>query len=177
MLLPTLWTTLLTTMATLTATDARAEKIEMKRGTMELGGRATANIVLQDGVSDIFLDLSPSFGYFVARDVELFAGISMFVDEGDVGVGFFGGVDYLIPAHSVRPYIGGSVGYGNTLFGIGNAAFVPGDVVTLSGRAGLLLPLNKHVAVDLGARVNLNVADGTTIVHIPLGYLGIRAFF
>lgn len=156
---------------------AHAENVDVKRGTMELGGRATANIVLQNGVSDIFLDLSPSFGYFVAKDVELFAGISMFVDEGDVGVGFFGGVDWLIPARGVRPYVGGSVGYGNTLFGIGEEAFVPGDVVTLSGRGGLLLPLNKRVAVDLGARLNVDIADGTTLIHIPLGYLGVRAFF
>jgi hypothetical protein len=154
-----------------------AHALEIGEGTWELGGRATANIVI-DGDSDVFLDLSPTLGYFVGRDLELLGGISMYVDDNVLGVGFFGGLDYFLGSDSAQPYIGGTIGYGNDLFGLGPTYdLLPGEVVTIAGRFGLALPLTRKTALDLGGRLNFNIADGSTWIHIPLGYLGIRAFF
>lgn len=157
---------------------ALAGPFDIKRGTMELGGRATANIVMSGGITDLYLDLSPTVGYFVGRDTELIGGLSMLINEGSVDVGFFGGLDYFLKAESVRPYVGGTLGYSTGAFGPSPFDAPFGDVVTLSGRLGLLLPLNRKVGVDLGTRLNVNIADGGgTWVTIPLGYLGVRAFF
>ncbi|MEQ1503661.1 MAG: hypothetical protein ABMB14_15590 [Myxococcota bacterium] len=151
--------------------------LEIKEGTWELGGHATANITIDRGVTDLYLDLSPTVGYFVGRDLELLGGLSIYVHGQDVGVGFFGGVDYLFPTDGARPYLGGTVGYNTDVFTYGPYQYTASDVVTLSGRGGILLPLNRRVGLDLGVRVNLNIADTGTSTEIPLGYLGVRAFF
>lgn len=156
---------------------AHAEELNLKEGTWELGGRATANIVIDSGFTDLYLDLSPNIGYFVARRAELLGGVSMYINEGAVGVGFFVGLDYFLSNNGVAPYLGGSIGYGTASYSIGPWDIDRGDIVTLAGRGGLLIPLNRKVGVDLGARLNFNIEEGATWMHIPLGYLGVRAFF
>jgi hypothetical protein len=156
---------------------AHADELAIDDGTWELGGRATANIVIDNGYTDLYLDLSPTVGYFVADRTELLGGISMYVNEGALGVGFFVGLDYFLSNNGVAPYLGGSVGYGTASYSIGPFDIDRGDVVTIAGRGGLVVPLNRKVGIDLGARLNFNVEDGATWLHIPLGYLGVRAFF
>jgi hypothetical protein len=156
---------------------AQAHEIEVDEGTFELGGHATANIVMDDFGSNVFLDLSPHGGYFLADQVELLGGMSMIIDEGSLNVGFFGGLDFFLTDEGVAPYLGATVGYGMAQFDLSPFGVYTSDVVTLAGRGGLVLPLNRKVGVDLGMRVNLNIDDGDSWLHIPLGYLGVRAFF
>lgn len=156
---------------------ASAGSLDFGEGTFELGGRATANIILNDGQSDLYLDLSPTVGYFVSDKIELLGGISMFVDDNVLGVGFFGGFDAFLGNDGIAPYLGATIGYGSQTYQFGFFQ-VGGDVVTLSGRGGIVLPLNRKVGFDLGGRLNVNFEEGgDTWVHIPLGYVGIRAFF
>lgn len=156
---------------------AQADDLVMKEGTWELGGHATANIIVDYGVTDLYLDLSPNVGYFVAKRAELLAGVSMYINEGSVDVGFAVGLDYFLSNDGIAPYVGGSVAYGTSSYSIGPFDIDGGDVVTLAGRGGILIPLSRKVGVDLGGRLNINVGDGHTWLHIPLGYLGVRAFF
>ncbi|MEQ1569957.1 MAG: hypothetical protein ABMA64_30265 [Myxococcota bacterium] len=156
---------------------AWAEDLGIDEGTFEIGGQATANIVLADGVSDVYLELAPSGGYFVSDTVELLAGLSLHVDEGTLGVGFFAGLDAFLGTEGVAPYVGGTVGYGMARFAPNSLFVYSQDAVTLSGRGGVVLPLNRKVGVDLGARLHLNIDDGATWVELPLGYIGVRAFF
>ncbi|MEZ4236914.1 MAG: hypothetical protein R3F59_12330 [Myxococcota bacterium] len=160
------------------AGTALAGDLPMNQGTIELGGRATANIVMSGGNTDLYLDLSPQIGYFVGRRIELLGGVSMLVNDNDLDVGFYGGVDVFLRANHLSPYLGGTLGYATGAFGPTPWAYAVGaDVVTLSGRGGLVLPVSNSVGVDLGARLNVNIPDGgNSWVHLPLGYLGIRAF-
>lgn len=160
----------------LASVGAWAGDLDFGEGTWELGGRATANVVLDDGNSNLFLDLSPTVGYFVSNNIELLGGVSLFVDDNQVGAGFFAGVDAFLADDGVAPYLGATVGYGSQSYQFGLFQ-VGGDVITISGRGGIVVPLNKRVGLDLGARVNFNIADNDTWIHIPLGYIGIRAFF
>jgi hypothetical protein len=156
---------------------AHAEDLSIKDGTWSLGGSATANIVMADGGSDVFLDLSPSGGFFVADNVELLGGISMQVDEGAFFLGFYAGADVFLGGHGLAPYLGGTVQYGRARWDGPPLVALSDDSVTLSGRAGIVLPVSRKVGVDLGGRLNLNLYNGDTLLHIPLGYLGVRAFF
>jgi hypothetical protein len=160
----------------LSSVAALAGELDFGQGTWELGGRATANVVLRDGNSDLYLDLSPTFGYFVSENIELLGGVSLFVQDNALGAGFFGGLDAFLSNDGVAPYLGATIGYGTQSYQFGFFQ-VSGDVVTISGRGGIVIPLNRKVGLDLGARVNFNIEDGDTWVHIPLGYVGIRAFF
>lgn len=156
---------------------ARAEDLSIDDGTFEAGGQATANVLVDNGVSNVFLELSPSGGYFVADHVELLAGLGMRVDEGALFVGFFGGLDYFFTGSGAAPYVGGTVGYGVARFDESPLVVQAQDSVTLAGRAGVVLPVNRKVGIDLGGRINFNVYNGDTLIHIPMGYLGVRAFF
>lgn len=163
-------------LALLWSVAASAGSLDFGEGTWELGGRATANIVLNDGDSNLYLDLSPTVGYFISDNIELLAGVSLFVDDNATGAGFFAGLDAFLGNDGVAPYLGATIGYGTQSFQYGFFQY-GSDVVTVSGRGGIVVPLNHKVGLDLGARVNFNIEDGETWIHIPLGYVGIRAFF
>ena len=163
-------------LALLWSVAASAGSIDIGEGTWELGGRATANIILNDGDSDLYLDLSPTFGYFVSDNIELLAGVSLLVTDNSLGAGFFAGIDAFLGNDGVAPYLGATIGYGTQNYQYGFFQY-GADVVTVSGRGGLVVPLNRKVGLDLGARVNVNIEDEETWIHIPLGYVGIRAFF
>lgn len=163
--------------AVLWSVTASAGSLDIGEGTWELGGHATANIVLDEGRDDVYLDLSPTVGYFVSDHVELLGGVSMYINEGVLGVGFFAGLDGFFGKDGIAPYLGGTIGYGVSTYPYWWYEVGGTDVVTLSGRGGIVIPLNRKVGFDLGVRVNFNVEDGRTWIHIPLGYVGIRAFF
>ena len=44
---------------------------------------------------------------------------------------------------------------------------------------GLLIPLNQHVAVDLGTTISYSMGldDQGSWLNVPIGYLGVQAFF
>ncbi len=55
--------------------------LDLRRGTYQLGGSATANIALVDSEPDVYLLIKPNGGIFVADRTELWLGLNMLVDE------------------------------------------------------------------------------------------------
>jgi hypothetical protein len=163
---------LLLTLAPATAA-ATPKSLEVGRGTFELGGHATLDIYFANPGDGIAATIAPFFGGFVSDQVEVFGGLNLFVIEDNTAVSFFGGAEYFFESEYLRPYVGGQAGFGSySLIGV-----VASDVFTLSGLGGVVLPLNRNVGVDLGGRLDFLLNDGEIGAHIPLGYLGVRAFF
>lgn len=177
----------------LTALPAHAERINLltQKGSMELGGQVSITIesVIPeegDSVSGQTLTLAPQFGWFVADNFELLAQILYSNGFGDLHeksadtFGFLVGAEYFIQlAGPIRPYIG-------ALLGISMSIPDEGDSVKnfdLAFPLGILFPLfNKHVALDVGLRVNVHMPVGkpekrATEIDVPIGYLGVRAFW
>lgn len=159
------------------ATGAQAAVLDLAKGTYQMGGEATANIVVVNGANDIFLIISPELGYFVANRVELRFGLDLLVDESGTGFGAAVGADYFLKGEWVAPYFGAEVGVGTRQLDDAPTQYTTQEVVTLSGRGGMLLPMSKSVGFDLGVRVNFNIASDEQWVQIPMGYTGVRAFF
>ncbi len=72
--------------------------------------------------------------------------------------------------------MGAGVGYGSTAANVLGAA---GNIGTfnIALRGGLIIPLSKNVGLDIGNRSDGLMGDGSTALHVPLGFLGIRRFF
>lgn len=160
--------------------------IDMSRGTLQVGGLATANIAFIDENPDVFLIISPSGGLFVADRTLVYFDVDLLVDEVegfDAGVSV--GLDQFFPGQWIAPYIGIGAGYGTRQLDDAPSpySFPELNVFSASGRAGLLLPASQTLGVDIGFEVNVNFgfgdsqADAQTWVTVPIGYTGVRAFF
>ena len=160
--------------ALLLSTSAHATNLSYGAGTFQLGGTATANLWLDNGNLDSWIALAPSGGIFIADRWELMGAVSFTFDNNGQSSGFAVGPRYVTGLGQNDAYLGGLVG-----FGTGRVLNI--DIGGASGTVmgGFLFGLNEHVAVDVGARVNMyfNNNNNTDVVHIPLGYFGIDAFF
>jgi hypothetical protein len=166
----------------LAAAGAEAATLNLEKNTYQFGGTATANIAIQNGENNIFLLISPEFGYFPADRVELrFAADFLLDEEAEAGFGLAAGVDYFLKGEWVAPYIGAQVGVGNRQLDETPAVLATGaEIITAGVRAGMLLPMSQTTGFDIGVRVNYNQPlqkGGSPWVSIPLGYTGVRAFF
>ncbi len=152
--------------------------ISLKKGTMELGGSATLDFTSYDGSNAWGLYVNPSAGYFVKKGFEVFGTINLnYVKvenvDGATGYGVGAGARYFIDMKPNWAYIGGQAG------------FTPeSDLVLASGYnvdalGGILLPLSKNVALDLGATLGILKYDGMdkSYINFSGGYLGIHGFF
>jgi len=154
-------------------TVAHSKELNLDKGIWELGGAATVDLLFLGGASDVSIFIAPSAGYFVADRLELRAGVGLAFVGGASTLGIFAGADYFIPGSSVDPYLGVELGYGIAGSGITGA-----DTVRAAARGGVLVPLNRRVGIDVGARVEFLFPAGADVaVHIPIGYFGVRAFF
>ena len=158
--------------------DDDAEGLDLSPGTLQFGGRATANIaLLDDGNTDVYLLLSPSFGVFAFNKGQTWIAVDLLVDETGFDVGVRGGLDYFFPGKWLAPYVGLGAGYGTRQLDDAPQDYTDSGVFTAFARGGILLPVSDAVAIDLGTEVDVNVAPDRTWVTIPIGYTGIRAFF
>lgn len=149
-----------------------AGPLDLSQGTAELGGSATLNLYGGPGGGDFAVMITPQAGYFLADRVELFGGVSLWLVDGGSGVGLSVGARYVGTLGSSNHwYAGGSLGYGQASV---MDVWVD-DEFALSGLGGFLFPLNDAVAVDVGARLNLFLESGR--IHLPIGFLGVAAFF
>lgn len=156
-----------------TAAASAAPSLSTDAWTWELGGRATVDIYALGAESEISATLFPRLGVFVSRHVELVGGVGLFLADGGSSSAFFLGAEYLFSGANVRPYLGGTVGYGAVEYPHDRTG---GDVVAGSFLIGILVPASKKIGVDFGGRINVYFYDDPAL-HLPIGYLGVRAFF
>jgi hypothetical protein len=172
------------------ANAGRGSSLLTRQGVLTLDGQLSFDInhVNPDGgnsESGVQLNISPSFGGFVANNFLLQGGLAIQSGFGDLydgeptEVSFGFGFDYLFNFGSiVVPHVG---------FMLGPAFEVPDQdnaetttSIVLSIPAGILIALNEHVALDLGTRLDLSIGvsgDKATIINLPIGFLGVRSFF
>jgi hypothetical protein len=170
-------------------------------GVLVLSGTAGFSIdhVNPDGgesATGFLFEFEPFFGGFVVRNLliggsfnvrsgfgELYEGpphcSSPWVEGGDTEVGFAFELQYLFNFGSrVVPYLGFS-------FGPGFCVPEPDNIETnvdlrMRFPAGLLIALNAHVAINIGMRFELDAGvsgDKSTIIRVPIGFLGVNAYF
>lgn len=151
--------------------------LNLAQGTAELGGVGTLNLTSTPGDVDLSILLAPQAGIFVADRLELFGGVSLFISQGTEAVGLAAGIRYIGNMGNNHWYAGGGLGYGQVPLVEYRlvAPFFWGAEVSVQGVGGFLFPLNKKVAVDIGAR--LNVYPEASVIFLPMGYLGVSAFF
>ena len=174
-----------------------SEKFIPAEGNMMVGGTATLDVESrpvyfedeQEYVDRLGfkLNLSPVCGYFVTDEWMVYGQLLL-------GAGFaklyeVGGSD-VYPKNAgigvgVRKY--SEVSYGMFYWGAGLrfTAFFPdeGDSVNSTEvlvPIGVLLPLNRWVGLDFGTRISYDLEEDSPNgggLHVPLGYLGVQAFF
>ncbi len=169
---------------------ALAEDLQLTKGTMELGGQLSFDIdmaIPEEGDSEtgFMLGAMPSFGYFLMDNLELAGAIVFEKGFGDLYdndvytlpmiFGFGVGAKYYIPMGSMVIYAGAMVGMTMTIPDEGDTLKTFDLIVPL----GILMPLNTHVGLDLGVMVtySMGLDDQGSMLHVPIGYLGVKAFF
>jgi len=152
---------------------AAPKTLEIGQGTFEIGGHATANVYFVDIGDGFRFDIAPQAGIFVSDQVELVGTLDLVWVNGNVGMRVDLGGDYFFDAAYVRPYAGASLGFGSYPY----VDVIAEQVASATARGGVLLPLNRNVAVDLGLRLAFLLDDAELQLHIPLGFIGVRAFF
>lgn len=154
------------------SSQALAEKLDLSKGTMTLGGavalgQAVANPAFLGGLGH---SGSISFGYFVINRLAVTAGIGAtgtfaagnLMASSNVAAGLL----YAFDINSiVSPYLSAAANIGIT----------PGFSWGGSAGTGILIALNQHLAVDLGLKVRYDVTGGTW--RNDLLTYGVRGFF
>lgn len=176
---------------------ALAEDLQLTSGTMTLGGVASFSIDMNmpdegDSETGFTLGLIPQAGYFVIDNLEVVGRINLAMFFGDlyeteVGgetyglpkyIGFDLGAKYYIPMGSMVPYAGLMVGMTFMIPDQDDADTEKRFDLTVP--LGVLMPLNAHVALDLGLMVvyKMSLEDGGgSTLNVPIGYLGVQGFF
>ncbi len=157
--------------------------IDLSQGTWTVGGAATANMAFIDENPDVYLIISPQIGAMVVDRLLVSVDMDLLVDEVegfDAGVGL--GVDYFFPGAWIAPYVGAGVGYGTRQLHDAPSpySFPDLNVVSITGRLGILMPASKTIGIDLGVEINGNFGFGDenqTWATVPIGFTGVRAFF
>jgi hypothetical protein len=169
----------------------------LTRHTMELGGEISIKPEIHIMHGDVdnktegggYFTLSPHLGYFVIDKLELLFNFDLSLPFGysgnlDVNVGFLGGARYFFDFNILALYVGGMVG--PTWVIPDNPNDVIRDHFNINVMVGILVPMNRHIGIDLGMRMNTDIrvdggdlADGEerTVISFPIGYLGVSGFF
>jgi hypothetical protein len=181
------------------------EGLMLSKGTMQVGGMIGIEISAHkfdtvnadgDSVSDTagggIFTFSPDAGYFIINNLELVGGIGFSIPFGgaydfypkniffDVGARYFFGLSQLLSL-----YVGGSFGMNINIMEFtdddGNTTKTTLPSILLTVPAGLLIALNRHIALDVGTKFifDIGVGDnsGDFWLHIPIAYFGIQGFF
>ncbi len=182
-------------LAALLAAPASAEPLDLSAGTMQLGGSLTFNtisLVPDEGDSRTMYTLSfqPTFSAFVAKGLQIGGGLGALAWFGDgaeymsTSVNVFVLVRYVIDTRTiVSPYFGGRFGASFYLPADESSSDDTSTALFVSVPMGVLLALNKHVALNLGLSVDVYAwLDGDYMedmvqIQVPVGYVGVEAFF
>jgi hypothetical protein len=175
--------------STTPAEARRGDRLVTDAGVLTIGGRFAFELMHVNpdpggSATGVMLNFSPSFGGFVIKNLLLEGTLSARIGLGDLydnvpkTVGFSFGIQYLFNFRSiVIPYLGFRFGpdfaipqQGSTLASLG-FSIPAGILISLNERVGLLI--GTELAIDVGVS---GAARGTTI-SLPIGYLGVNAFF
>lgn len=164
------------------AASANAEKLDLSEGTMTVGGNLQfrinpTQINSLTGASMVW-DINLQGGYFIMDNFELQAVLTSggtFTNPVTLAsVGFGLGARYYFDVGScLFPYIGVAPGFVWRQAGSQWSVRLPVS-------AGMLIGLNSHVALDVGATAGFAwnlTTPGTTIFDMSAGYAGVKAFF
>lgn len=156
-------------------------------GTNELGGSA----YLQwdqftpeggDGQSGYRFNVNPAYGRFFTDHFLMRFGLVLGLAGGDLYQGLGSSFGLLFEpllvgdAGAMFWYVGGIVEFQVIAPDEGDNI----NVIGLGPQAGLLVPLNDWLALDVGMRILYETADTdpkVTGIHIPFGVLGVRGYF
>jgi hypothetical protein len=163
------------------------KKLLLSKGTMQVGGEIAFTHVSafgdSGGTSSAFaFVLSPTVGYFILDNVELL---------GQFSFGMAGDYDGNIPQKLVSFALGVrdvlDAGWVvNPFFGVllGMSFSIPDQEDTtksldLQVPFGVLIPLNQHVAINLGIKFQYsrNLDTSVNVIQLPIGYFGVEGFF
>jgi hypothetical protein len=170
-----------------TTVPAQESKLQTTAGTMQVGGLLT--FVFQDVIpsqgnstTGYLIALIPSFGYFVINGLEVTANFSFATAGGDLYsgspklVGFGIGARYVLNLGVLDPYFGVSLGMNFAIPDHGDTT----KYFDVSGLLGVLIPLNQHVAVNLGISLigEIDLASNYQVNEFLLPVsVGIEGFF
>ncbi len=180
--------TLAALVVVLYAGASMAAELKFDAGTRELGGTVSFEhqmILPEDGdrISGTVFTLAPTFGYFVVDNLEVGGYVEFLTYTGSLyrntsgrgSIGVF--VDYFIPAEmSMVPHAGLAAGVLSTLGSSEGST----QILNLSIPLAILIPLNEHVGIDVGMKINfmMDISNrrNDKFLALPFG-LGIRSFF
>ena len=156
--------------------DARV-KLALQRGTMSLGGSLSMEIrAPKGGPTTVGLEVSPAWNYFLTRNLSFL--LEPTIKKNSLGqdtswyLGFGAGLRYHVDlGGAIYPYFGaeGAVGTHTTM---------SKTIFALKAPLGVLVPFNSQVALNLGVPFEVRfTSDGYHGLLVPVGYLGISAFF
>ncbi len=156
-------------------------------GTMQLGGYLAlvyGQISMEgmDRRNGASIEVLPTFGYFMIDNLELklnliiAKGFGQYFEDSPWDVGAMIGIKYHLQAGSAFFYIGADVGMEVFDYDEGD----PYKYVVVAVPLGFLIPLNYHVAIDIGILPTMLFGLGgvrETVISIPVGYLGVQGYF
>lgn len=153
-------------------------RLPLNHGMMKAGGHMTLPISIpKEGGTVVGLELAPEFDYFVAHGFAI--GIRPTVERTSLTAENFPwtfsvavlGTFFFDLGGAIYPYIGGGGG-------IGWKTKIKGVAFQLTAPVGMLVALNNHVGIDFGVPLKFHfTGDGYYGASLPVGYLGIQAFF
>lgn len=163
------------------------EPLLLDKGTLQLGGSLSFGYErdLARDETGFFYHLTPHFGVFLVDNLELKLNLSHhgYFSEDDAMADNFGfgvGLRYVFETGTViYPHVGASVGV--SFYGVDPGS--SGVAMSLAAPLGLLIGINRHVALDIGMaftyqqNVGGPYAEDKGAILVPFGYYGLEAFF
>jgi hypothetical protein len=164
------------------------DRLLLEQGTMQAGGMLGFDVQTwlhegEDEYTSAMLVLAPQYGYFVADHLEVLARLGFAMQLADEGWDWFEGESSFEFALGIQYFAGpGPCAYFGVQLGmeLWNVIDDPYKWFAVTVPVGALIPLNRHVAVDLGARFSTLVSledEQFAIIEVPMGFLGLQGFF
>lgn len=155
-----------------------AKGVSLAPGVISAGGNLTMTVAKPNKSDAVFgFQIEPEAEYFVTKSLALGSSFKIssgnFVNDHHPWSYGFGLVTkyHLLLSSSVHPYVG--LG-GDVSWHTNNRPIA----LSLKFPLGILIPMNNRVALNLGAPFTLVFSqDGYHGLVVPIGYLGIKAFF
>lgn len=155
-----------------------SEALDLSKGHFVAGGSASGAVLWdKNGNVGTRFDVRPSFGYLPLDQFSLETSFKLLIDPvqgSETNLWGFGlAAYYYFNVHTIlSPYVG---------FG-GEVEWMKKEFrgAALQFPIGLLIGLNKNVAINIGIPIRLSIPNydyGLALIEFPFGYYGLKAFF